>query len=113
MTTAKNKKPGLSEIPINEIDRNPENPRIVFRQAELEDLYESIRRYGVQVPIAVYEENNRFVLLDGERRWRCCLKLGKQTIPAIIRSKPTALNNLLLMFNIHSLREQWDLLPYP
>jgi ParB family chromosome partitioning protein len=50
------------------------------------------------------------VLIDGERRWRCCLKLNRKTIPALVQEKPDALGNLLLMFNIHALREQWDLL---
>jgi ParB family chromosome partitioning protein len=99
----------LREILVEQIDRNPENPRIVFRPAELEELLESIRRYGVQVPISVYREGGRFVLIDGERRWRCCLKLNKRHIPALVQDKPTPLTNLLLMFNIHALREQWDL----
>lgn len=107
-------KPGktgvLREIPTNKIDRNPENPRIYFRQQELDDLTESIRRYGVQVPISVYKEAERYVLIDGERRWRCSLKLNRRTIPAIVQEKPDPFTNLVLMFNIHALREQWDLL---
>jgi ParB/RepB/Spo0J family partition protein len=99
----------LREIPVEQIDRNPENPRIVFRPAELEELLESIRRYGVQVPISLYREGSRYVLIDGERRWRCSLKLNKRSIPALVQDKPDALTNLLLMFNIHALREQWDL----
>jgi ParB family chromosome partitioning protein len=100
----------LLDIPVEKIDRNPENPRIYFRSAELETLLNSIRRHGVQVPISVYREHGRFVLVDGERRWRCSLKLNRKTIPALIQEKPDALGNLLLMFNIHALREQWDLL---
>src|SRR5262245_61508066 len=91
----------LEAIPIDRIDRNPDNPRIVFRPGELEDLLESIRVYGVQVPISVYREGRRYVLIDGERRWRCSLKLNKKTIPALVQEKPTPLQNLLLMFNIH------------
>lgn len=100
----------LKEIPVNLIDRNPENPRIVFRPGELSQLTESIRKLGVQVPISVYREGRRFVLIDGERRWRCSIKLNRPTIPALIQEKPDRLSNLLLMFNIHALREQWDLL---
>lgn len=100
----------LRDIPVDLIDRNPENPRIVFRGAELDELLRSIQRYGVQVPISVYREGKRFVLIDGERRWRCSLKLNKGTIPALVQEKPSPLTNLLLMFNIHSLREEWDLL---
>src|ERR1700694_1942014 len=100
----------LEEISVDRIDRNPENPRIVFRSEELNQLLESIRKRGVQVPISVYKEGSRFVLIDGERRWRCCVKLNRRTIPALIQKKPDTLTNLLLMFNIHALREQWDLL---
>lgn len=100
----------LKDIPLKKIDRNPENPRLFFRQQELDDLTESIRKHGVQVPISVYKEGGKYVLLDGERRWRCSLKLNRKTIPAIIQKKPDAFKNLVLMFNIHALREQWDLL---
>ncbi|PTY07134.1 hypothetical protein DB347_07425 [Opitutaceae bacterium EW11] len=100
----------LKEIRVELIDRNPENPRILFRQDELEELLNSIRVYGVQVPIAVYKAGRRYVLIDGERRWRCSKKLGRETVPALIQTAPDPLRNLLLMFNIHSLREQWDLL---
>lgn len=100
----------LEQIPTERIDRNPDNPRIVFRGEELNQLLKSIRNRGIQVPISVYKEGHRFVLIDGERRWRCALKLNRKTIPALIQKKPDTLTNLLLMFNIHALREQWDLL---
>jgi ParB family chromosome partitioning protein len=103
-------KPKLDQIPVRLIRPNPENPRLAFRQGELDELQESIRVYGVQVPIAVYKDGGNFFLIDGERRWRCSVKLNKKTIPALIQEKPSPLQNLLLMFNIHSLREQWDLL---
>lgn len=90
------------------IQPNPENPRIIFRQEEMENLMISISRLGVQVPISVYQDGNKFVLLDGERRWRCAKKLNLKEIPALVQDKPTDLQNLLLMYNIHALREQWD-----
>lgn len=100
----------LKEIDIDLIDRNPENPRIIFRPDEMSSLMASIKKHGVQVPISVYRQGKRFVLIDGERRWRSSIKLNRKTIPALIQDEPDALTNLLLMFNIHALREQWDLL---
>lgn len=100
----------LLDIPIDKIDRNADNPRLLFRPREMAELLESIRVYGVQVPISVYREHGRYVLIDGERRWLCCKKLNKRTIPALVQEKPAPLVNLLLMFNIHALREQWDLM---
>lgn len=98
----------LREISPDLIDKNPDNPRIIFRGEELDVLMSSIRRFGIQVPITVYAKEGRFVLIDGERRWRCSLKLNLKKIPAIVQPEPSPLQNLLLMFNIHSLREQWD-----
>jgi ParB/RepB/Spo0J family partition protein len=100
----------LADIPTSKIRPNPENPRITFRQGELEELQESIRQYGIQVPIAVFKQSGGYVLIDGERRWRCASKLNLKTIPALVQQEPPPLENLLLMFNIHALREQWDLL---
>lgn len=100
----------LREISPSRIVRNPENPRLVFRQEEMDTLLRSIKNFGIQVPITVYEQDGEFVLIDGERRWRCARKLNLQKVPALIQPKPSDLNNLLLMFNIHALREQWDYL---
>lgn len=99
----------LRQLKVDQITPNPENPRIIFRQEEMDSLLISIKKYGVQVPISVFMEGDRFILIDGERRWRTSKKLNIQTIPAIIQSKPSPLDNLLMMFNIHALREQWDL----
>ena len=100
----------LREIAPEKIKRNQDNPRIFFRDEEMDTLTASIKRYGIQVPITVYKEGSHYVLLDGERRWRCARKLNLPTIPALVAPKPTRLRNLLLMFNIHALREQWDYL---
>lgn len=105
------REPGrLRDIPPAKIMRNPENPRLFFRGEEMDTLLKSIKRYGVQVPITVYAEGDHYVLIDGERRWRCATKLNFKSIPALVQSKPSPLDNLLLMFNIHALREQWDYL---
>jgi ParB/RepB/Spo0J family partition protein len=98
----------LKEILVGQIERNPDNPRLFFRSEEMGTLMASISRYGIQVPITVYEEGRRYFLIDGERRWRCAGKLNLKRIPAIIQPKPSPLDNLVLMFNIHALREQWD-----
>lgn len=98
----------LRNLAPSEIRPNPENPRLVFRQDEMESLMLSINRHGIQVPITVYAESDHYVLIDGERRWRCAVKLNLRSVPALVQKKPSELENLVLMYNIHSLREQWD-----
>jgi ParB family transcriptional regulator, chromosome partitioning protein len=111
MLKAKRARSHLRDIAPDEIRRNPDNPRIFFRSEEMDTLMASIRRYGIRVPISVYaDDDGTYVLIDGERRWRCARKLNIDKIPALVQNKPTALENLLLMYNIHALREQWDYL---
>jgi ParB family transcriptional regulator, chromosome partitioning protein len=98
-------------IEPNRLLANPENPRLIFHQNELDALQDSIRTQGVLVPLTIYQDGKSYVLLDGERRWRCALKLGLARIPAIVQPKPDRLQNIMLMFAIHGSRQQWDPLP--
>jgi ParB family transcriptional regulator, chromosome partitioning protein len=99
----------LQQLSPDKIKPNPDNPRIFFREAEMIQLMNSIREVGIKVPISTYREGGGYVLLDGERRWRSAKRLNLKLIPAIVQSKPAPLENLLMMFNIHNVREEWDL----
>jgi len=101
----------LQEIPPDRIKPNPDNPRLVFREDEMRELMDSIREVGIKVPVSLYEDGQWFVLIDGERRWRCAKRLNLREIPAIVQAKPTKLENLLMMFNIHNVRVDWDPMP--
>jgi ParB family transcriptional regulator, chromosome partitioning protein len=100
----------LRRVSPDLIRRNRDNPRLIFRQDELDALAVSIRRVGILVPLAVYEDGKRYVLIDGERRWKCAQKLSLPTVPVIVEPKPARLENILRMFDIHNVRSQWDLL---
>jgi ParB/RepB/Spo0J family partition protein len=101
----------LQELSPGQIRANPDNPRLVFLEEDMKQLMDSIREVGIKVPISVYADGTHFVLLDGERRWRCAKRLNLSSIPAIIQGKPSKLENLLMMFNIHNVRVDWDLMP--
>jgi ParB family transcriptional regulator, chromosome partitioning protein len=91
----------LKQVPPDKIQRNDDNPRLIFRQGEMEKLLASIDEFGIQVPLSVYQDGEIYRLIDGERRWRCALKLNLKTVPVVIQEKPSPLANLLLMYNIH------------
>ena len=77
---------GLKDIPVNAIDPNPNQPRVHFDEASLAELTASISAIGVLQPILVRpDENNRYQLIAGERRWRAASRAGLQMIPAIVR----------------------------
>lgn len=73
-----------SELPIERIRPNPEQPRRRFDPAELERLADSIRRHGVLQPVVVRAVGDGFELVVGERRWRAAQAAGRTTIPAVI-----------------------------
>lgn len=108
MTKASNP---LQEISPDSVKSNPDNPRLIFQEDEMNELLESIREGGIRVPVSLYGDGEKYTLLDGERRWRCAKKLNLKVIPAIVQPKPTRLENLLMMFNIHNVRVDWDLMP--
>jgi ParB family transcriptional regulator, chromosome partitioning protein len=76
----------LRDIPINDIEPNPNQPRRHFDEEALVDLSASIREIGVLQPILVRPlDGARFQLIAGERRWRAAKRAGLDVIPAVIR----------------------------
>jgi ParB family transcriptional regulator, chromosome partitioning protein len=80
------RRPGIEEIPINQIEPNPYQPRNSFDEESLTGLTASIRELGILQPILVRQlSNDRYTLIAGERRWRAAKRAGLQFIPVIVR----------------------------
>lgn len=76
----------IEQIRIESITPNPHQPRTVFDDERLEELCQTIEIHGIIQPIMVRMIlNDRYELVAGERRWRAAMKLGLQTVPAIIK----------------------------
>ncbi len=73
---------------MDQIDRNPEQPRKHFDEEQLEELKESILAHGVLEPIIVRPVEGRYEIVVGERRWRAAQLAGLDTIPAVVRRCP-------------------------
>jgi len=73
-----------SELSIDRIDPNPDQPRRVFDQAQIESLAASIRVHGVLQPVVVRPAGDRYELIVGERRWRASRLAGLDSVPAVI-----------------------------
>lgn len=70
---------------INEVEPNREQPRKYFEEEALEELAESVKRYGLIQPIVVTKKEGYYEIIAGERRWRACKKAGLKDIQAIVR----------------------------
>lgn len=104
---------GVKNIPTEELIPNPHNPRLLFDREPLEVLKASIAKVGILVPLTVYYDSrkNRFVILDGQRRWTCACQLSLNEVPVNEVAEPTLVQNIVTMFQIHKLREDWELMP--
>ena len=74
----------LTVLNINDILPNRFQPRIRFDEEKLEELAESIGKYGVIQPIVVRPVSNKYEIIAGERRYKASKLANKSTIPAII-----------------------------
>jgi ParB family chromosome partitioning protein len=100
----------IQDLNINLIIPNFYNPRERFNEEEEDELIESILNKGILNPIIVYKRNedNKYVILDGERRYRASRKLNIKYIPArILVREPNVLESLSLMFHIQNVRQDW------
>ena len=75
----------LRQVPLADIERNPYQPRTVFDDEKLSELTISIQEVGVLQPILLREQNGRYELIAGERRWLAARRAGLSSIPAVVR----------------------------
>ena len=75
----------IHKIKISEIEPNKNQPRRTFNSESIDELSESIKKYGVIQPIIVTKKNNFYEIIAGERRWRASKKAGLTEMPCIIR----------------------------
>ncbi|MCY4004169.1 MAG: ParB/RepB/Spo0J family partition protein [Rhodospirillales bacterium] len=107
----------LAQLSVGDLRASQANPRRLFDAEPLAALRESIRTHGVLVPLTVFRlrGQDKYGIIDGERRYRCCQELAEEdvniVIPANIVSPPDEMARLIYMFNIHQFREQWELMP--
>ena len=77
----------LSEIPIAQIEPNPDQPRREFDPTAMEELAASIEQMGIIAPITLRQvAPDRYQIIAGERRWRASQMAGLTSIPAYIRT---------------------------
>jgi len=99
-------------IPTKLIQRNEDNPRIIFSEEGMLRLTKSIKEVGILVPLTVYKKGVNYIIIDGERRWRAAQRINLQAVPCYVLPEPESrLEYILNMFKIHNVREDWKLLP--
>lgn len=92
----------MEEIAVSLITPNPKQPRSVFDEDALEELADSIKTLGVIQPITVRkEDNDTYIIISGERRWRASQLAGLEKVPVYIREADNqTLHEMALVENI-------------
>lgn len=75
----------ILEIDVNDIVKNPHQPRLKFDQAKLQELADSIKEHGIIQPIAVTKNEGGYEIIAGERRFQAAKIAGLKKIPAIVK----------------------------
>lgn len=77
--------PSIKEIPISDIEPNPDQPRREFDTQALNDLADSLREYGLLQPVLVRPVGERYCIIAGERRLRAAKIAGFSKIECIVQ----------------------------
>ena len=76
----------IQEIPVGELDPNPDQPRRTFSAESISQLADSIREQGVLQPLLVAPAGGgRYMIIAGERRYRAGREAGLETLPCIVK----------------------------
>lgn len=77
---------GVQQVAVEAIKRNPRQPRMHFKEEDLNDLAASIREHGVIQPLIVSPKNDgTFILIAGERRLQASQRAGLLKVPVVTR----------------------------
>jgi len=99
-----------NQLDISKIFADPTQPRQYFNKEELAELKESIKAKSIYVPLTVESNYNgdNYLLLDGERRYRCAKELQLKTVPVTIVQGPlTFEERTILRFHIQEQHRNW------
>ena len=104
----------LQYINPNDIAYDKNNPRglsesQIMNNLQFSKLVSSIKKYGILEPLIVKsDESNpsKYVLIDGERRWRASLESELEEVPVLVAKDDT--DGRILAYQVHMLRENWD-----
>lgn len=95
----------ISEIAIDKIKANPNQPRREFDEVALKELSDSIREIGIVQPITLRDEGDgSYIIIAGERRWRASQMAGLESIPAYVRTVDD--ENMMEMALIENIQRQ-------
>ena len=90
-----------TQLPIDQLQPNPFQPRETVKKEDLLGLIESVQSYGIIEPLVVAHTPAGYQIIAGERRWRAAKEAGLKEVPVVIReTTPKLMLELALVENV-------------
>lgn len=98
----------METVSIKNVLPDENQPRRFFDAVKMATLRESINQHGIMTPLIVEEiGTDKYLLIDGERRFRAATELGLKQIPVIIEKASSETERLVRQFNVQEQHEAW------
>jgi ParB family chromosome partitioning protein len=102
---------GVTDVDIDLLAPNEQQPRLQMDDAKLAELAESIKANGVIQPILVRRTGSTYRIIAGERRWRAAQRAGLLKVPVVVRDVPEGSEKELLELALVENIQREDLNP--
>ncbi|MFA6865939.1 MAG: ParB/RepB/Spo0J family partition protein [Clostridia bacterium] len=80
-----NEDDNILNVNISKIFPNPNQPRKTFKEDALKELSDSIKEHGIIQPLIVRKDDNKYIIIAGERRYRAAVMASLKQVPVIVR----------------------------
>lgn len=100
----------MDTLKLTQIVPDLDQPRKYFNAEKLRTLSASIKQQGVIQPLVVQKmADGKYLLIDGERRYRAATEAGLKEVPVIIQAESSAADRLIKQFEVQEQHEEWTL----
>lgn len=98
----------VTNLEVRNILPDENQPRKYFPADKMYSLKQSVKKHGIKQPLIVEDMGNgKYLLIDGERRFRTAVDLGLSTVPCIVEAPKTEEDRLIMQFSIQEQHEAW------
>lgn len=94
-------------VPIGDVYPDEHQPRKLFEPSKMASLQKSMTKFGMKQPLIVEKIGNKYLIEDGERRYRSAKDLGWKDVPVIVSEAKSTEDRLIEQFHIQEQHEGW------
>jgi len=100
------------KLKLTQILPDKDQPRAYFDTKKIEELMDSIKKNGLLSPLVVEktDDPDKFLIIDGERRYRSLTKLGIKTCDVLVLDKMTQIERTIKRFHLHEQSSHWTIM---